>query len=642
MSEENSATNRVPWWEKLTRQHQLFIVFISSFLLYANTLTHNFTIDDAIVITQNDFTKKGISGIPDLFRYDTFRGFFKVEGKDKLVAGGRYRPLTLAMFAVEYQIFGYNPMGSHLVSILCFALLCVLVFLSLERMLTSSKMKSGMLPFVITMLFAFHPIHTEVVANIKGRDEIMSMLLGTASLYFLIDEKNKYRVVLSALMMFLAMLAKEMAATFVPIAGLIYLVLRKENFLNATKATWPLLVGMLPYLIIRQSILGFGEVVYGNMEMMNNPFVKFQKAGYVLMESGEKVASIIFCLGYYVKLLFIPHPLSHDYYPRAIGLPVMGDWEVLVSLLIYGGLIYSFFKFYRKKRLLSFGIGYFIISLILVSNILFPIGTHMGERFLFMGSLGFCIALGRLVWKADKRQDTRISIILVVLALFAFKTVTRNAVWESDFKLFQTDVLISEGSAKVNQAAGGSLVDRCLQNGGEYCNEENMRKALLYLERAVKIHPAYRTAYLLKGNAHYLLGENEPAIASFRQYQKYSSTPQTVNSNLVKAFMAAAKSIGEDGGDVKKAMRYLDEAEKIEPQNPELLRLKGVAYGVQGQFQKSIEYFEKLLVLDPNNPEVLRSIGMGYMNQGQKVLGQEYFDKATAASQNTAPAPPSE
>jgi len=632
----SSEISSVPWWSKLTRQHQLLIVFISSFLLYANTLTHNFTIDDAIVITQNDFTKKGLKGIPDIFRYDTFRGFFKVEGKDKLVSGGRYRPLTLAMFAIEYEIFGQNPFGGHLINILCFSLLCLLIFLSLERMLESSKMKVGMLPFVVTLLFAFHPIHTEVVANIKGRDEIMSMLLGTASLFFLVNEKGKYRIVLAALMMFLAMLAKEMAATFVPIAVLIYFVLRKQNVVNSVKASWPLLLGMLPYMIIRFKILGFGDVVYGNMEMMNNPFVKVQNGGYVLMEQGEKVASIIFSLGFYIKLLFIPHPLSHDYYPRAIGIPVMSDWEVLVSLLIYGALIYVFIKNYRKKRFLSFGIGYFLISLILVSNILFPIGTHMGERFLFMGSLGFCIALGRFIWKPDQKQDTRMAILMGVLALFALKTVTRNPVWESDFKIFQTDVLITGNSAKINQAAGGSLVDRCLLNGGEYCNEENMRKALGYLDKAIKLHPAYRTAYLLRGNAQYLLGENEAAIESFWSYQRYSSTPQDVNSNLVKAYMAAAKSIGEKGGDINKAMSFLHQAEKIEPKNPEMLRLKGVAHGVQGQYLKSIEYFEKLLELDPGNPEVLTNIGMGYMNMGQNAIGQEYMNQAEQQRQARA------
>src|SRR5690606_20899622 len=79
----NNFTRRWSW-----------ILFTRGALLYANTLRHDYAVDDAIVIYDNEFTTKGVSGIPSLLKYDTFRGFFKVEGKESLVSGGRYRPLT--------------------------------------------------------------------------------------------------------------------------------------------------------------------------------------------------------------------------------------------------------------------------------------------------------------------------------------------------------------------------------------------------------------------------------------------------------------------------------------------------------------------------------------------------------------------
>ena len=78
-----------------------WLVFLIGALLYANTLTHEFTQDDAIVIYDNMYTTQGVSGLKGLFTKDTFFGFFKEEGKDKLVSGGRYRPLTPAMFGLE-------------------------------------------------------------------------------------------------------------------------------------------------------------------------------------------------------------------------------------------------------------------------------------------------------------------------------------------------------------------------------------------------------------------------------------------------------------------------------------------------------------------------------------------------------------
>ncbi|MFM9950690.1 MAG: glycosyltransferase family 39 protein, partial [Saprospiraceae bacterium] len=149
-----------------------------SFLLYANTLGHDYTLDDAIVITDNMFTQKGVSGIPGLFQYDTFYGFFKEEGKAALVSGGRYRPLTPAMFAVEVQLFGLKPFAGHLFNLLWYALTVVVLFALLRQlfMYKTDADRAGFIAFAAALLFAAHPVHTEVVANIKGRDEIIALL----------------------------------------------------------------------------------------------------------------------------------------------------------------------------------------------------------------------------------------------------------------------------------------------------------------------------------------------------------------------------------------------------------------------------------------------------------------------------------
>jgi len=164
-------------WQTNTKLHKL-LIFAFAFLLYANTLTHDYTQDDAIVIYDNMFTTKGFSGIPGILKYDTFFGFFKVEGKDKLVAGGRYRPLTLVMFAVEYAIFGKSPFIGHLGNVLLYGLLGIVLYLLLLKLFRAREdiPLAALLALVTTLLFIAHPIHTEVVANIKGRDEIMTLL----------------------------------------------------------------------------------------------------------------------------------------------------------------------------------------------------------------------------------------------------------------------------------------------------------------------------------------------------------------------------------------------------------------------------------------------------------------------------------
>ena len=123
VSKEKARVNTIsaPTWLRWT-------IFLFGFLLYANTITHDFTQDDAIVITQNQFTQKGLSGIPGLFQYDTFFGFFKEEGKTNLVSGGRYRPLTPMMFAFEYALVGNTPWLGHLVNAILYGFTGFILF----------------------------------------------------------------------------------------------------------------------------------------------------------------------------------------------------------------------------------------------------------------------------------------------------------------------------------------------------------------------------------------------------------------------------------------------------------------------------------------------------------------------------------
>ncbi|MFA5783185.1 MAG: hypothetical protein WC868_13035, partial [Bacteroidales bacterium] len=97
----------------------VYLLFGFVLLLYANSLFNQYALDDRLMITENQFTKKGFNGIGDILSTDSFVGFF---GKQKnLVAGGRYRPLSHITFAIEYALFGFNPFIGHLINILLYA-----------------------------------------------------------------------------------------------------------------------------------------------------------------------------------------------------------------------------------------------------------------------------------------------------------------------------------------------------------------------------------------------------------------------------------------------------------------------------------------------------------------------------------------
>src|ERR1039457_1130018 len=167
----------------------LMIIVVFTFILYANTFTNDYALDDLIVINGNAFTKKGFSGLGEIFSYDSFTGFF---GKQKkLVAGGRYRPLSMATFAIEYGFFkDFKPGFSHFLNVLFYAITGILLFLILSRLIKPQKNKLKQwhlgIPFIATLLFLAHPLHTEVVANIKGRDEIFALMFSLLTVWLIL------------------------------------------------------------------------------------------------------------------------------------------------------------------------------------------------------------------------------------------------------------------------------------------------------------------------------------------------------------------------------------------------------------------------------------------------------------------------
>ena len=603
-------------------RYRYAVLGIFTFLLYAQTIGFNYTLDDAIVIYDNEFTQQGIGGIADIFSYDTFRGFFKVEGKDQLVAGGRYRPLTLAFFAIEYQLVGANPWLGHLINVLLYSLFCIILLQFVEKYVSRNGSQKW-LGFFMVILFAAHPIHSEVVANIKGRDEILSALFGLLALRSLFSRKHG----LAVLWMTLAMFSKEMAATWVAVAVLYVWLMDKKSITVALTSSWPLWLGFAIYMIARFAVLGWSGSNEPIMEMMNNPFVKLEGNEYVLFTAAERFASIFYALGKYIYLLVIPYPLTHDYYPRSIPITSLSNAWVLLSIGAHVMMLAGILLWRKKWPIASWLVGFYLVSLVLISNILFPIGTHMGERFVFMASIPFVLGW---VWKTDHFLPKKIAraLWIIFLLLYTGMTLNRLPVWKNDYTLFTHDVHRSPNSAKVLNAAGGSLVDECISSGGENCDEKKLNSAVDYLKNAIGIHPNYKSAHFILGNAYFLQKEYTLSIQSYKNALRIDPDIHDGRKNLKLAYINAAKLYGEQQGDAAKALDILSDAEKFGFQDPAIWRLQGVASGVTGNFEQALLYFKKIIKQNPNDGDAIRNVGITYMQMGQEEEGMNWIRRA--------------
>jgi tetratricopeptide (TPR) repeat protein len=612
-----------------------WLVFLVAFLLYANTITHDFTQDDAIVIYDNMFTQKGFSGIPGHLTNDTFYGFFKTEGKAKLVSGGRYRPLTPIMFSVEYAIFGKSPMAGHIINVLLYALLCMLIYkLIVLMMLPVIGNHRGFYLFVFlaALLFAAHPIHTEAVANIKGRDEIMSMMGAVLSLYFAlkyVDTKKNINLFITGIVFFLGLMAKETTITYLAVIPLAAYFFRNGAVKKAAIPTLVVLTSSIIFIMIRTSVLGF-DFGGSPKELMNNPFIKIAGNSYVPFSFGEKAATIVYTLGKYIGLLLFPHPLTHDYYPRHIDIMTFGNWKVILSLIAYLGLGAYAIMTIRKKSIISFCILYFFITLSIVSNIVFPIGTNMSERFMFMPSLGFCVLLAYLLFNylGQKKEKTMVVLASILLLGYGIKTVTRNNVWKNDFTLFTTDVKTSRNSAKVLNAAGGALVTESAKPENASQKIEMLDKAIPYLTKALEIHPNYKNAALLLGNAYFYKSDFDAAIKSYERALAIAPEYKEAIKNLAIAYRDGGRKAGEQEGNLEKAKNYLLRSIQLVDTDADAYRLLGITYGMAGEHPQAIKYFTKVTEMLPDNASAFVNLGKAYQYYGDDEASRISFQKA--------------
>lgn len=637
------SKSSLPVW-LVNIQRNSWLIFAVCCFLYANTLTHDYAQDDAIVITDNMFTQQGIAGIPGILQYDTFYGFFKEEGKAQLVAGGRYRPLSLLMFAVEVQLFGQQPFVGHLVNILLYGFIAVLLYWLLLKLLlpTKSEAFGYFVALVTALLFAVHPIHTEVVANIKGRDEILALLGGLSALYFALkafETRTNLPLILAAVFFFLGLMAKENAITFLAIVPLSFYFFTKAKAGEIALYTAPLVVATIVFLAIRFSILGSG-LGEPSMELMNNPFLKLEGGRYVALGFGEKMATVLFTLGKYIQLLIFPHPLSHDYYPRQIALMAWSDWQVLLSFALYLGMVIVAIRGLAKKDPISFGILFYLATLSIVSNILFAVGTTMSERFMFMPSIGFALVVGvllfRYLYNGKKNLMPLYALLAVVLLLFSIKTITRNPVWKDNYALFLSDVENAPNSAKLRNAAGGELITQSQKLGANQERQKNemLTEAAGHLQEAIRIHPTFKNAHLLLGNCYNYLKQYENAVTYYQNALELDPGYEEAINNLGITYRDAGRYFGEEKGDLAKALSYLEKAYSMRPDEYETLRLLGVAYGIKGDAQKAIFYFNEALKQNPDDANALFNLGTAYLNAGKVEEGNQYHQRARTIDPN--------
>lgn len=599
-----------------------------SFVLYLNTVNYDYVLDDFSVIKENFVTKRGFDGIPDLWTHHSRYGYWNSVGE-------LYRPIPMTMFAIEWAIAPDKPSLSHFINILFYALSGALLFVTLARWMRDYNI---LLPLLATLFFMAHPVHVEVVANIKSRDEILMFGFATLALFFLHKylETNKIGVMLASLASYtLALFSKENAVTFVAIVPLMLWFFTKSDFKKITLTTLPYLLPALLFVLVRKAVIG-SLTNPGETYALDNILVAAKGADYY--------ANAFLLLGKYLWSLFVPYPLSSDFGFNQIPLTTWGDWRVLLSLVAWLGLGVLAVLGLRKRSLWSFAILFFFINFSIFTNLFITIGTSYGDRLLYSATPGFALALALILMKIFKvewapntpagagilgKNMGLLAVAGVVLLAFSVLTFSRNFAWKDSYTLYETDIETSPNSAKLNFHYGLEITQKSLKSNDPKEKAAYNLRARKQFEHAIEIFPQYHDAYSQLGLTYYREESAKPdirtrdytkAMENYNLAIKYKPNFPLVYSNMGIIFF--------EGGQLDKAKEVYEKAVQYDPRMVDALRNLGAVYAMQKNFPEAIKWFKQGLEYDPENATLNFYLGSAYKDSGQPELGQPFFEKA--------------
>ncbi len=591
-----------------------FFLLALVFVLYGNTIFNKYSMDDEFVTVNNPAIQKGLKALPEVFTSHY------VETDQQSYD---YRPVVKTTFALEFAIFKLNPYISHLVNVLLYFVLCLILYGILKLLLRNYH---PWLPMMICVLFAAHPLHAEVVASLKNRDELLSMLFSLAAWYYMIkyvDTRKMVMLAIALLSFLLAFYSKPNAIVYAAVIPLsLYFFreirLKKILLLTALLLISGLVLNSLPDLFLSPTRRG---VLY-----FENPL--FYEKG-LWLRLGTALVVILF----YLRLLIFPHPLLFYYGYNTIPIVTPLNIWAIISLLICLALLATAIYLFRRKHQISFAILIFFITISVFSNIIVPMPGIAAERFTFSASLGFIIivcCLLFLVFKIDLFQKNTFSlntikypliIFLLILIPYSIRTIVRNADWKDFNSLYSHDIEYLGKSAKANTIYAAFLYSEMSRTKDPIKYMSLAENAQKYYENALSIYPEYAVAW------------NNLGILYFKYQQKPSEAVHcfkkafACDTTYAEALLNTAGAFDE--------LKINDSAEYYYLKSVSIKKKFTIAYSKlcdfyyrQGKVDKAIETNKKIMETDSSSDVPYINIGNYYLLGKDTVKAIEMWEIA--------------
>lgn len=547
--------------------------------------------------------KSGISGIPSIVATNYAHGHNGFND-------GLYRPVSLITFAIEQSLFELEPSISHLINALLYGILIAVLILWLSTLFPEKPQWA----FWIAMLFSVHPIHTEVVANLKSRDEILALLFFLAAAVHFIKFRAQRKIkqaVLVFLWFTLSLFSKESAVTYLGVFALITFYDNPKFSKHDLQALIPVVVPIILFLLARSMVLDqMGPVDSGVRNLLQNVLTTSDSPT-------ERIATVAMIQGLYFTKLVLPVRLSHDYSFNAIPLTEMNDPLAIFWLCVICLVLFLTIKGLKKRKVWAFGSAFYFITMVVVANLFVLIGALAAERFLFTPSLGWCIAIVALTSQFKRLNQYLNFIFLSICLVLLTLTLLRIPDWKENYTLFKADIAQSAQSARANYNLGTAANERAMDypDAANYLRNES----ILHLRKAIAIWPDYQDAYNNLGVTYMAAGETAKALETYRTLnQRFPSYTKGVFNMAIAAYKLEQ---------YEEAELYFESYYNINPSG-DLLYMLAECEGYQNKFDEAIAHLNELIQMEPNNSRGYTKLGTAYAILGKIAEAERSYQAA--------------
>ncbi|XP_011949751.1 PREDICTED: transmembrane and TPR repeat-containing protein 1 isoform X8 [Cercocebus atys] len=594
----------------------------ASCLCYGRSLQGEFVHDDVWAIVNNPDVRPGAP-----LRWSIFTNDFWGKGMAENTSHKSYRPLCVLTFKLNIFLTGMNPFYFHAVNVILHCLVTLVLMYTCDK----TVFKNRGLAFVTALLFAVHPIHTEAVAGIVGRADVLACLLFL--LAFLSYNRSLDQ----------GCVGESFPSTVSPFFLL-----------------FSLFLGTCAMLVKETGITVFGVcLVYDLFSLSNKEDKSFLTYSYLL--------------AFNVWLLLAPVTLCYDWQVGSIPLvETIWDMRNLATILLAvvmallslhclaafkiieqrDCLLYDNSKWIDESCILRLehkevlvGLLFLVFPFIPASNLFFRVGFVVAERVLYMPSMGYCIlfvhGLSKLcTWLNRCGATTLIVSTVLLLLLFSWKTVKQNEIWLSRESLFRSGVQTLPHNAKVHYNYANFLKDQgrnkeaiyhyrtalklyprhasALNNLGTLIRDT--AEAKMYYQKALQLHPQHNRALFNLGNLLKSQEKKEEAITLLKDSIKYGP-------EFADAYSSLASLLAEQER-FKEAEEIYQAGIKNCPDSSDLHNNYGVFLVDTGLPEKAVAHYQQAIKLSPSHHVAMVNLGRLYRSLGENSMAEEWYKRA--------------